>query len=201
MEKVIIKRLDSGYTVQLENEDEVLACHATSSNDGMIARVRELFGINRKAIINKAVCEKKKNNHPTYGILTELPGKWPIKKSEQLVPEVVPIPNNDLTKYAETLDGRLLIEYRTNKIYTNWDEISKMVLNSTPKYEMEVIPTDMSSNSRTAIRQFMIATRDYGVVPGLSVELDPDKDYRLQLNRNSMPEYERGTLETVESPT
>jgi len=44
----------------------------------------------------------------------------------------------------------------------------------------------------------MIAVRN-GLKPRSSVELDPDKDFRSILNRTSIHEYERGTLESVEA--
>lgn len=202
---ITIKQLDTGYIVQLYESDSLVSQHAATSNDGMISKVRKLLEIDRRStqirnVHDTRTTEKSGHilaNKPKYGILTELPGKWPIKKDECLVPELVPLPNNQKVIYAETQDNRVMLKYRSAYVYTTWAEIADLILTTTKGNELANVPLEFASNQKTAIRALMIAVRDCNLKPGDSVNLDPDKDFRKQLNRSSMPEYERGTLEDV----
>lgn len=198
MSKIVtISQLDTGYLIETEESK-----HAITSKDNMIAKVRELLGISRPKLGNKAnvpvitPMEQKPAITLQFGILSSLPGTWPINKSDYMVPDAVPIPNNEKVKYFETFDSRLLIKYRSSKVYTTFDEINQLLDMSGVDNELEHVPLELSSNQRTCIRQFMIAVRE-GLKAGDSVDLDPDKDFRPVLNRTSTIEYERGTLERV----
>lgn len=140
-----------------------------------------------------------KTHNVKFGILSSFTenGKWPIKKSDYLVPELISIPNNEKVRYAETSDSRIFIEYKTGRIYTTWEEITDMLSKIKPGSELLHVPVGFSSNQRTCIRQFMLAIRD-GLKAGDSVELDPDKEFRKQLNTKIMHSSEAGTLETIE---
>lgn len=198
---IIVQKLDTGYLITLNEDETRVSDHAMTSADGMVAKIRELFDIGTKnahrkkttEIINKPTSEKIK-----YGILSELPGKWPIKKEDCLVPDPVPLPNNDKVTFLETGDSRLNLKYRSANVYTSWDEIGQLLgWCHIPGDELKIVPDELASNSKTAIRQFMIAVRDWDVKPGSSIDLDPDNDFRPMLNRSSAHEYERGTLEEV----
>lgn len=219
--RVLIVKLDSGFLISTKNER-----HSIASNDKLIAKVRELLNIpvtHKKKLVDKpAATEMQTTEIPTtikqpptttnlkdaldlkkgnskFGIITSHNenGKWPIKQSDYLVPELISIPNNEKVTYAETLDQRIVIGYKTGKIYTTWDEITDMLSKIDTGDELLHVPVGFSSNQRTCIRQFMIAVRDYGLNAGDSVNLDPDKDFRKQLDRSSTIEYECGTLKEV----
>ena len=198
MSKIVtIYQLDTGYLIETEESE-----HAITSKDNMIAKVRELLGISRpkqgkkvEAPVITPVVQKPAIT-PQFGILSALAGTWPINAGDYMVPDAVPIPNNENVKYFETIDGRILIKYKSSEIYTTFDEINQLLDMSDVNYELKYVPKEFSSNQRTGIRQFMIAVRD-GLKPGDSVDLDPDKDFRPVLNRPSTIEYERGTLERV----
>lgn len=169
----------------------------------MIAKVRELLGITRPKQDKKIEApaniptEQMPVAAPQFGILSALSGTWPINVGDYMVPDAVPIPNNERVKFFETFDGRILIKYKSSKIYTMFDEINRLLDISQVDNELEHAPQEFSSNQRTCIRQlFMIAVSN-GLKPGDSVELDPDKDFRKILNRPSIIEHERGTLEQV----
>ncbi|MCK5138236.1 MAG: hypothetical protein KAQ85_00200 [Thermodesulfovibrionia bacterium] len=168
----------------------------------MISKVRELLGISRPKQEKNAEAptitptEQKPITTPQFGILSALAGTWPINRGDYMVPDAVPIPNNENVKFFETFDGRILIKYKSSKIYTTFDEINQLLAISRVDNELEHVSQDFSSNQRTCIRQFMIAVRN-GLKPGDSVELDPDKDFRPILKRPSTIEHERGTLEQV----
>jgi hypothetical protein len=211
--QVIITKLDSGYLVSSENE-----VHSILSKDKMIAKVRELLDISttpKKKISNdvqttslvtqsphptitKEQIDDTKSNDIRCGILSDFTDSknWPIKQSECLVPELISIPTNENVRYAETSDERIHIKYKTGRINTTWAEITGMLDKIKPGSELLHVPPGFSSNQRTCIRQFMLAIRE-GLKPGDSVELDPDKDFRKQLDRSSQPEYERGTLKEI----
>ena len=198
MSKIVtIYQLDTGYLIETEDSE-----HAITSKDNMIAKVRELLGISRpkQAKTTEAPtiipAEQKPATAPHFGILSELVGTWPINRGDYMVPDAVPIPNNERVKYFETFDGRILIKYKSSKIHTTFDEINRLLDISRVDNELEHVPQRFSSNQRTCIRQFMIAVRE-GLKPGDSVELDPDKDFRPILKRPSTIEHERGTLEQV----
>lgn len=219
---VTIEKLDTGYLIESDEQR-----FALTSNDVMIAKVRELLNISRRirpsvptesteqikseiphqipeptppttTKLKDAMVEAKHNNLK-YGILSNFTenGKWPIKKEDFIVPELISIPANEKVKYAETEDGRILIEYQSGRVYTAWEEIIGMLSTIKPGSELLNVPHGFSSNQRTCIRQFMIAVRDNGIKPGNSIDLDPDKDFRKQLDRSSQPEYEAGTLKEV----
>lgn len=198
MSKIVtIYQLDTGYLIETENSE-----HAITSKDGMIAKVSELLGISRpkrdtntKAPLGTPTEQKPVTALP-FDILSPLAGTWPINKGEYMVPDAVPLPNNERVKYFETIDGRILIKYKSSKIYTTFNEINKLLDMCRAGNELEHVPPEYSSNQRTCIRQFMIAVRN-GLKPGDSVELDPDKDFRPILKRPSTIEHERGTLEQV----
>lgn len=197
---IIVQKLDTGYLITLNEDETRVSDHALTSPDGMVAKIRELFDIGAKSAQHKKTPKITDTTLPKikYGILGELPGKWPIKKEEFLVPDPVPLPNNQKVTFLETHDKRLNLKYRSANVYTTWDEIYHLLGKwKIPNDELIGILPDTPSNSKTAIRQFMIAVRDWNVKPGSSMDLDPDKDFRKQLNRSSMPEYERGTLEEV----
>ena len=223
---VSIVKLDSGFLIISGNER-----HSISSNDKLIAKVRELLNIpvtHKKKLVDKSTATEMqtpemqttkisktikqppittnlkdaldmKKGNLKFGIITSHNenGKWPIKQSDYLVPELISIPNNEKVTYAETLDQRIVVEYKTGKIYTTWDEITNMLSEIDTGNELLHVPVGFSSNQRTCIRQFMIAVRDNGLKAGDSVNLDPDKDFRKQLHMSSAIEYERGTLKEV----
>ena len=195
--RVTIYQLDTGYLIESEESE-----HAITSKDNMIAKVQELLGISRPKQVKKTEVpvtyptEQKPATAPQLGILSELVGTWPITRGDYMVPDAVPLPNNERVKYFETVDGRILIKYKSSKIYTAFDEINKLLDMSRVDNELENVPPEYSSNQRTCIRQFMIAVRN-GLKPGDSIELDPDKDFRPILKRPSIIEHERGTLERV----
>ena len=198
MSKIVtIYQLDTGYLIETEDSK-----HAITSKDSIITKVRELLGITRSKQDIKMEAqatiptEQKPGAAPQFGILSPLAGTYPINAGDYMVPDAVPIPNNERVKYFETFDGRILIKYKSSKIYTTFDEINQLLDMSRVDNELEHIPHEYSSNQRTCIRQFMIAVRN-GVKPGDSVELDPDKDFRPILKRPSTIEHERGTLERV----
>ena len=198
MSKIVtIYKLDTGYLIETENSE-----HAITSNDSMVAKVRELLGITQSKQDKKIEApatiptEQKPVKASQFGILSALSGAWPINAGDYMVPDAVPIPNNERVKYFETFDGRILIKYKSSKIYTTFDEINQLLDMSRVDNELEHIPHEYSSNQRTCIRQFMIAVSN-GLKPGDSVELDPDKDFRPILKRPSTIEHERGTLEQV----
>lgn len=198
MSKIVtIYQLDTGYLIETEDSE-----HAITSKDGMISKVRELLGISRPKQEKNAEAptitptEQKPITTPQFGILSALAGTWPINRGDYMVPDAVPIPNNENVKFFETFDGRILIKYKSSKIYTTFDEINQLLAISRVDNELEHVSQDFSSNQRTCIRQFMIAVRN-GLKPGDSVELDPDKDFRPILKRPSTIEHERGTLEQV----
>ena len=214
---LIITKLDTGY--YLESDDEK---HGISSNDKLIAKIRDIFDISttskKRNEVDKPIVKSTNPIQPKpptttklkdaldikkgslkFGIITSHNenGKWPIKQSDYLVPELISIPNNEKVTYAETLDQRIVVEYKTGKIYTTWDEITNMLSEIDTGNELLHVPVGFSSNQRTCIRQFMIAVRDNGLKAGDSVNLDPDKDFRKQLHISSAIEYERGTLKEV----
>ena len=198
MSKIVtIYQLDTGYLIETEDSE-----HAITAKDSMIAKVRELLGITRPKQEKKTEVpatipsEQKPTTAPQFGILSALAGTWPINKGDYIVPDAVSIPNNEKVKYFETFDGRILIQYKSSKIYTTFDEINKLLDMSRVDNELEHVPPEYSSNQSTCIRQFMIAVRN-GLKPGGSVELDPDKDFRPILSRPSTIEHEHGTLEQV----
>jgi hypothetical protein len=197
LKTVTIYQLDTGYLIKTEDSE-----HAITSKDNMIAKVSELFGISRPKQVKKIEApatiptEQKTATAPQFGILSALAGTWPTNMDDYMVPDAVPIPNNEKVKYFETFDGRILIKYKSSKIYTTFDEINRLLDMSRVDNELEHVTQEFSSNQRTCIRQFMIAVRN-GVKPGDSVELDPDKDFRPILKRPSTIEHERGTLERV----
>lgn len=143
------------------------------------------------------------SNNQKYGILEpafEGIG-WPIKQSEFIVPELIKTPLNENVRYAEAEDGRILVEYKQGRnigrVYSTWEEIDTMLFKTKPGSELLVVKAgDFTGSQRTAIRQFMIGVRA-GLKKGDSVEIDPDKDFRPMLNRSSVVEGERGTLESV----
>ena len=186
MSKIVtIYQLDTGYLIKTEDSE-----HAITSTDGMISKVRELLGISRPKQVKKIEApattpsEQKPVTTPQFGILSALAGTWPINRGDYIVPDAVPIPNNERVKFFETFDGRILIKYKSSKIYTAFDEINRLLDTSRVDNELEHVPKEFSSNQRTCIRQFMIAVRN-GLKPGGSVELDPDKDFRPILKRQS----------------
>ena len=209
MKTVKITELDSGYFIEYGN-----CKHAVTSKNEMLEKIIEIFNIvtliykpDKPPAIKESIAkeisipihEPKITGHETYGILSDQPtGTFPIKHSDFLVPEMISIPNNEKVKFAETYDKRLLIEYGGAKVYTTWTEICDMVDSCHKGQETKAIPFTLIKNKRTAIRQFMIAVRD-GLKPRASVELDPDKDFRPLLSRSSIHEYERGTLESVDT--
>ena len=139
-----------------------------------------------------------------YGILEPLTknSKWPIKTVDFIVPELISVPNKTSVRYAETDDERILIEYYTGRnvgrVYTTWEEINDMVVKIEPGSELLYVKAgDFTSSQRTAIRQFMIAVRD-GLKKGDSIELDPDKEFRAVLNRQSVIESELGRLDELD---
>lgn len=194
---VIIYKLDTGYLIETEDTK-----HAITSKDSMIAKARELLGITRSKQDKKIEVpatippEQKPVKAQQFGILSALAGTWPINTGDYMVPDAVQIPNNERVKYFETFDGRILIKYKSSKIYTTFDEINQLLDMSRVDNELEHVPNEFSPNQRTCIRQFKITVRD-GLKPGDSVELDPDKDFRPILSRPSTIEHERGTLEQV----
>ena len=198
MSKIVtIYQLDTGYLIESEDSE-----HAITSKDNMIAKVRELLGITRPKQEKRTEVpatipsEQKPATAPQFGILSDLAGTWASTKGDYMVPDAVPIPNNENVKFFETVDGRILIKYKSSEIYTTFDEINQLLDMSDVNHELQHAPKEFSSNQRTCIRQFMIAVRN-GLKPGGSVELDPDKDFRPILKRPSTIEHERGTLEQV----
>lgn len=198
---ITIQQLDTGYFIQAEDREQSITSpneiikkvseHGITSNDAMIAKVRELLGISYK----KTVQSKPVPEH-TEVYLKLLDTN--INKSHFLVPEGVPLPNNKGVLFQETRDGRVLLTYKNGRVVTSFPEIKHLIDISDENKELEHVPTNLSSNQRTCIRQFMIAVK-LGLKPCDSLTLDPDKDFRRMLNRSSMPEYERGTLERVEA--
>ena len=194
---ITIHQLDTGYLI-LSEEGQ----HAITSNDVMIAKVRDIFGIQQRRQPQTTeenidtTPTKAPENRPRFGILSELAGTWPINTCDYMVPDPVPLPNNQKVTYFETVDGRLLIKYRTTGVNTTFEEIQLLLDTSEEGSELKHIPSEMSSNYKTCIRQFMIAVRA-GLKSGDSVDLDLDKDFRPVLNRTSVHEYERGTLKDV----
>ena len=198
--EINIRKLDTGYYISSKNEE-----HGIESTEDAIIKIKYILGMTPTEQSNVPVINKKPYVEPTaatkqrYGIITELikNSKWPINKSDFLVPELISIPNNKIVVYGETIDGRVCIQYRTSKVYTTFEEIDNMLSKTNPGSELLHVQGGMfSSNQRTCIRQFMISVRE-GLKPGDSVELDPDKKYRKMLNGSSIPKYERGTLESV----
>lgn len=198
---VTITQLDTGYLIESAEQR-----FALTSNDTMIAKVRELLNIPRRQRPSTPIEPTKPKTKPDettpqisdkqkYGIITPLieNGKWPIKKSDYLVPELISIPNNEKVKFAETSDKRIVIEYDSGRVFTTWDEITDMFSKINKGSELLHVPVGFSRNQRTCIRQFMIAIRK-GLRAGDSIHLDPDKEFRKQLDRSSQPEYESGTL-------
>lgn len=195
---IIIHQLDTGYLVESKDSK-----HAITSKDSMIAKVRELLGISRqkqevkKEIPNTIPAKEQPATAPQLDNTSVLADTTHINKGEYMVPDAVPLPNNEKVTYFETLDGRLLIKYQTTSILTTFDEINQFLIGCKEGDEFKIIPLELSSKRKTCLRQFMIAVRN-GLKPGDSIDLDPDKDFR-PLNISSNIEYERGTLELVEA--
>lgn len=191
----------SKYTIASPDEiSETKTPIETTANTNHVKTDSVLANVPTK--INKSDIPPAANNQ-RYGILESLDdnSKWPIKKSDFIVPELISIPTNENVRFAETEDSRLLIEYKSGRnvgrVYTTWDEINTMLFKSKPGSELlQVKSGDFASGQRTAIRQFMIGVRA-GLKKGDSVGLDPDRDFRPLLKQSSVIEGERGTLEAV----
>lgn len=197
LKTVTIHQLDIGYLIETEDSK-----YAITSKDSMIAKVHELLGISQQKQAEKKEApliiptEQLTATTPQFGILSALVGTWPINKGDYIVPDAVPIPNNEKVTYFETFDGRVLIQYRTSEVYTTFDEINQLLDVSPVNKELKHIPRDLPQDKKTSIKQFMIAVRN-GLKSGDSIDLDPDKDFRPILKRSSVIEHERGTLKQV----
>jgi len=193
---ITISKIDTGFLVVAED-----SMHAITSNDKMIDKVRELLDI---SLPKQEIQPQPPTTIPFTEQLAVPPqldstspliNTLPIKRSDYIVPDPVPLPNNKNVTYFETKEGRLLLKYSTTSILTTFDEINQFLEGCREGDELKNIPSELSQKRKTCIRQFMIAVRN-GLKPGDSIELDPDKDFR-PLNISSNIEYERGTLEEI----
>ena len=101
-------------------------------------------------------------------------------------------------KYGETKDGKLVIKYDTNYIYTTWLDMRRLIESLPNKFKFTGVKLleDKSPNKSTALRLFIRA-----VVGGLregqaaGSQVDPDADFRPVLNQDTHIAKDAGKLE------